>query len=78
MVLSDLLATLRSEGFHVTASTVAYAILTQRVSPPPLDGAGNRRFGEKHLAELREYLSRPRRRGRRPRSDRQVAAEGAA
>jgi hypothetical protein len=65
MTFSEVLRRLRAEGLPVTGGQIRYAVVTRRIARPPQDGAGNHRFSNRHLAQLRSYLSVPRRRGRK-------------
>lgn len=66
MVVSEVLALLRSEGRKATPTKIKYAVLTGRVPPLPYDSVGNRNFGPEHVDALRRYLDNPPKTGRRP------------
>jgi hypothetical protein len=68
MVLSELLGALATEGLPAAAHRIQRAVETGKISPVQFDGAGNRDYSEQHLAELREILKSPTRRGRKRRA----------
>ena len=65
MTLKTVLQTLRAEGIAVTPQAIGYVTQKGAISKTVVDGAGNRQFTAKHVAELRAYFSVPHPRGRR-------------
>jgi hypothetical protein len=57
MCLKDVLATLRREGRVVSESKIRWAIVSGKVSRPPLDGSLRFDFGERQLQELRQLFA---------------------
>ena len=53
MVWSDLLNGLRSAGLDVTESQVRWALKTDKINRPPLDGSLRYVFNDRHLRQLK-------------------------
>ena len=56
MCLKDALAALRREGVIVSESQVRWAIVSGKVTRPPLDGSLRFIFGERQLGEMRQLF----------------------
>ena len=56
MCLKDLLAALRREGLVVPETRIRWAIVSGKISRPPLDGSLRFDFGEEHLRQLRDLF----------------------
>jgi hypothetical protein len=56
---------LNAEGLEVKGPAIGYAAMKGAISKTVVDGAGNRQFTAKHVAELRAYFSVPHPRGRK-------------
>lgn len=56
MCLKDLLAELQREGLTVSESQVRWAVVSGKITRPPLDGSLRFVFGEQHLDELRRIF----------------------
>ena len=67
-VLSEVIAMLEAEGLPVTLHKIRNALVTGRVTRPDLDGAGNMRFTCENVVQICDYLLRPPRPGRRPKT----------
>jgi hypothetical protein len=70
MVTGEIIEALAADGLKITRGGIEYALRGGKVSPVPIDGAGNRHFTQRHLDELRAYLRTPRKPGRKPRAER--------
>jgi hypothetical protein len=55
MCLSDFVRALHGLGLGVTASQVRWAITSERISRPELDGSLSYNFTKEHIDEFREY-----------------------
>lgn len=58
MCLRDLILTLLSEGHVVTEGQVRWAITSEKISRPPLDGSLRFNFGDEHLQQLRRLFGK--------------------
>jgi hypothetical protein len=56
MVLSEVLATLRSEGLPAVAHRLHYGIAAGYITRPQRDGSGRYRFSDADVAACRRYL----------------------
>ena len=74
MVLSDFVRSLQGLGLRVTASQVRWAIASEGISRPPLDGSLSFDFGNDHLEQFREYYDKLKRRESKGKSIRRKAS----
>jgi hypothetical protein len=74
MVLSDFVRSLQGLGLRVTASQVRWAIASEGISRPPLDGSLSFDFGNDHIEEFREYYDKLKRREPKGKSIRRKAS----
>jgi len=56
MCWRDVVTALRQLGIDATESQIRWAIKTEKVSRPPLDGSLRFAFSEQHVAEIRTYF----------------------
>jgi len=57
MCMRDLLVALRQEGLAVTETKIRWAITSEKITRPSLDGSLRFVFGEQHLEQLRQLFA---------------------